>query len=100
MEYEHVKKYTKIYEDHSALIESLSKELEKFKEHQKEFKKLEKYYYSEEFTKDHDASNRGEIPETINQGILTEDAIYDLLGDNYFMAKDLLDVANDIIQNR
>ena len=50
--------------------------------------------------KDYEASNKGEIPDDIIQGILTEDAIYDLLGDNYFMAKDLLNLANDIIQGK
>lgn len=100
MDYKHIDQYTKIYEDHKELIENLAKSLEEFKEHQKELNKLEKYYYSEEFMKDYDASNKGEIPDDIIQGILTEDAIYDLLGDNYFMAKDLLDLANDIIQDK
>ncbi|WP_073997709.1 DUF4298 domain-containing protein [Anaerococcus urinomassiliensis] len=100
MDYKHIDQYTKIYEDHKELIENLAKSLEEFKDHQKELNKLEKYYYSEEFMKDYDASNKGEIPDDIIQGILTEDAIYDLLGDNYFMAKDLLDLANDIIQDK
>lgn len=100
MDYKYIDEYTKIYEDHKKLIESLSNELEKFKAHQKDLEKLEKYYYSEQFMKDYDASNKGEISSEIIQGILTEDAIYDLLGDNYFMAKDLLDLANYIIQDK
>lgn len=98
MDYQHIRDLTKIYEDHEKLVENLNKELEKFRAHQDELKKLEEYYYSENFMKDHDASNKGEIPSEINQGILTEDAIYDLLGDNYFAAKEMLDIANDIIQ--
>ena len=100
MEYKHIDEYTKIYEDHKILLDNLNKSLEEFRNHQEELNKLEKYYYSEEFMKDYDASNKGEIPDDIIQGILTEDAIYDLLGDNYFMAKDLLDLANDIIQDK
>lgn len=100
MDYKHINEYTKIYEDHKILLDNLSKALEEFEDHQEELNKLEKYYYSEEFMKDYEASNKGEIPDDIIQGILTEDAIYDLLGDNYFMAKDLLNLANDIIQGK
>ena len=98
MDYNHIVNLTKIYEDHTVLVEDLNKELEKLRSHLKELKKLEEYYYSDDFKKDYDASNRGEIPSDINQGILTEDAIYDLLGDNYFLAKEMLDIANEIIQ--
>lgn len=100
MDYKYIDEYTKIYEDHKKLIDSLSKEFKKFKDHQKELNKLEKYYYSEQFMRDYDASNKGEIPDDIIQGILTEDAIYDLLGDNYYIARELLDLANDIIQDK
>ena len=100
MDYKHIEEYTKIYEDHKKLIENLANELEKFKNHQDELYRLEKYYHSQAFMDDYDASNNGEISDDINQGILTEDAIYDLLGDNYYMARDLLDLANDIIQDK
>lgn len=100
MDYNHVLEMTEIYEEHKKLLDKLSSSLEEFKNHQKELEKLEKYYYSEKFMEDYDASNKGEIPDDINQGILTEDAIYDLLGDNYYMARELLDLANYIIQDK
>lgn len=100
MDYNHVVEMTEIYEEHKNLLDKLSSSLEEFKNHQKELEKLEKYYYSEKFMEDYDASNKGEIPDDINQGILTEDAIYDLLGDNYYMARELLDLANYIIQDK
>lgn len=100
MDYKHVVEMTEIYEEHKKLLDKLSSSLEEFKNHQKELEKLEKYYYSDKFMEDYDASNKGEIPDDINQGILTEDAIYDLLGDNYYMARELLDLANYIIQDK
>lgn len=100
MDYDYIIELTKIYENHKKLTEDLSKALNDFRDHQADLEKLEKYYYSEEFMKDYDASNKGEIPSEINQGILTEDAIYDLLGDNYYMARELLDLANYIIQDK
>ena len=100
MDYKYIEDYTKIYEDHKTLIEKMSDSLREFKDHQKELEKLEKYYYSDQFHKDYDASNKGEIKGIDNLGILTEDAIYDLLGDNYYMARELLDLANYIIQDK
>lgn len=100
MNYDHIVELTKIYEDHKELTDKLADALKDFRDHQKELEKLEKYYYSEDFMRDYDASNKGEIPSEINQGILTEDAIYDLLGDNYYMAREMLDLANYIIQDK
>lgn len=100
MDYDYIIELTKIYEDHKKLTDKLCNALQEFKDHQKELEKLEKYYYSEDFMKDYDASNKGEFPSDINQGILTEDAIYDLLGDNYYMAREMLDLANYIIQDK
>ncbi|MBM0045815.1 DUF4298 domain-containing protein [Anaerococcus sp. DFU013_CI05] len=100
MDYDYINEMTQIYEDHKNLTNKLNQALQEFKDHQKELEKLEKYYYSDKFSNDYDASNKGEIPSEINQGILTEDAIYDLLGDNYYMARELLDLANYIIQDK
>lgn len=100
MDYKYIEDYTKIYDDHKKLIDNLCNALGEFRDHQKDFEKLESYYYSEQFHKDYDASNRGEIKGIDNLGILTEDAIYDLLGDNYYMARELLDMANYIIQDK
>ncbi len=100
MDYDYIVELTKIYEDHKKLTEKLDKALNDFKSHQKKLEELERYYYSEKFRDDYDASNKGEIPSEINQGILTEDAIYDLLGDNYYMAREMLDLANYIIQDK
>ena len=100
MNYDNIVELTKIYEDHKKLTDKLADVLKDFRDHQKELEKLEKYYYSEDFMRDYDASNKGEIPSEINQGILTEDAIYDLLGDNYYMAREMLDLANYIIQDK
>lgn len=100
MDYNHIVEMTEIYEEHKKLVDKTCNALQEFKDHQKELEKLEKYYYSDKFMKDYDASNKGEISSDINQGILTEDAIYDLLGDNYYMAREMLDLANYIIQDK
>ena len=49
--------------------------------------------------RDLDESNEGKIDPQISQGIFSEDLVYDLLGDNYYLAVDMLELATDIIKN-
>lgn len=100
MDYQYLNELNEIYDKHSKLIEDLKKALYAFNDNQDSYRRLVNYYYSEDFTKDMDASNRGEIATDINQAILTEDAIYDLMGDNYYTGLALLEVANDLLQEK
>ena len=99
MEFKHIEEYTEIYENHKQDIEEFRASLEKLQESYKEYRKLVDYYDSEQFIIDFNKSNNNEIDPEINQWILTEDAIYDLIGDNYHLAIDLLTVATDMIKN-
>lgn len=100
MDFTYLNELNDIYDNHKKVIEDLKKTLEAFEDHQEEYKKLVSYYYSDQFTKDMDASNRGEIEDDINQAVLSEDAIYDLMGDNYYIGLALLEAANDVLQDR
>ena len=48
---------------------------------------------------DLDKSNQGKIDPEISQGIFSEDLVYNLLGDNYYLAVDMLELATEIIKN-
>ena len=74
--------------------------LDKLENDREDFDKLVEYYYSDQFQKDYDDSNEGKIDSSINQGILTEDAIYDLMGDDYYLALRFLNLANKMIQHQ
>ncbi len=100
MDYEYLKKHTKTYEKYGELLEKINNILDELEENREGFDKLVEYYYSEQFQKDYDDSNQGKIDSDINQGILTEDAIYDLMGDDYYLALRFLDLANKMIQQR
>lgn len=45
-----------------------------------DLKKLEQYYETD-WIRDYEADERGEIPSDLKRGILSEDALYDLLYD-------------------
>lgn len=100
MDYEYLKKHTETYEKYGELIGKINNILDELEENREDFDKLVEYYYSEQFQKDYDDSNQGKIDSDINQGILTEDAIYDLMGDDYYLALRFLDLTNKMIQQK
>ena len=100
MDYKHIEKYTQTYENYKELLGKINEILDQLDKDREDFDKLVEYYYSEQFRKDFDDSNEGKIDPTINQGILTEDAIYDLMGDDYYLALRFLDLANGMIQQK
>ena len=100
MDYKHIEKYTQTYENYKELLGEINEILDQLDKDREDFDKLVEYYYSEQFKKDFDDSNEGKIDPSINQGILTEDAIYDLMGDDYYLALRFLDLANRMIQQK
>lgn len=94
-----IKEMEEILNKNSKAVKDFRKALEKFKESQKDYRKLSAYYSSEEYMRDLDESNKGKIDPKISQGIFSEDLVYDLLGDNYYLAVDMLELATEIIKN-
>ncbi|MDU4378372.1 MAG: DUF4298 domain-containing protein [Anaerococcus vaginalis] len=94
-----IKEMEEILNKNTKEVEDFRKALEKFKNSQKDYKKLSDYYSSEEYMKDLEESNQGKIDPEISQGIFSEDLVYDLLGDNYYLAVDMLELATEIIKN-
>ena len=99
MEIEKVKEYQDIYDKHLSTINQVQKSLKLLKKSQKEYKKLLDYYYSEQFTKDFDDSNTFPIPDGMDLGILSEDAIFDLIGENYNLGIELMEIGLKIIKD-
>lgn len=88
-----------ILNKHGEIIEEFNRVLDKFKESQKDYRKLIAYYSSSEYMKDLEDSDLGKIDPNIKQGIYSQDLIYNLLGDNYQTAIKMLDIGLDIIKN-
>lgn len=73
----------------AAAVEELRAALEKYREIQPRLKALERYYGSALWTADHDADSAGELPADLPRGVLSEDALYDLLCDNDHLRQEL-----------
>lgn len=82
----------------NKVIEEFRAALEKFENERESIKKLSKYY-TEKWMDDYNLAENGEIDPEMPQGVLSEDALYDMLGDNYYLGLDLLKLATDIITN-
>lgn len=59
--------------------------------------KLSDYYYSNQWREDYNASNRGEIPPHIPHGVLSEDLVYNALGELHCTAIAYLKLVTQII---
>ncbi len=65
----------------AAAAEALSEALDRFGEVQEDIRILEDYYQSPAWRRDFEDDEAGLIPKDLPRGVLSEDAIYDLLTD-------------------
>ena len=59
---------------------------------------LAKYYHSEEWRKDFDDDNNGLLPKDLKRGVLSEDAVYDVLNGNNKLLAESLEVIAKILR--
>ncbi|MEL3908118.1 MAG: DUF4298 domain-containing protein [Treponemataceae bacterium] len=96
--FKHISYFENILNEQIEIIEKVNKLLNKIKSSQKEYKKLTKYYYSEQRDDDLIADEKGEIPPSIKRGVLSEDGIYNLITDYQQTAIEMLEVATAMIK--
>ena len=97
-DFKHVSQMEGILDRHSALLEQMSDLLERFDKSQEEYKQLREYYHSEQYLIDMEQADRGNIPAGVKCGVLSEDAVYNMIGNNYDTAVRMLEVATGILK--
>ncbi len=70
-----------VLNDSAAAAEALSAALDAYEALLPQMQALEAYYTGPQWLDDHDADAKGLIPQDLRRGVLTEDAVYDLLID-------------------
>lgn len=78
-------------------LKKFEKALSDLKNAQADLQKLEEYYYNG-WAEDLEADRRGEISNGINRGILSEDAIYNLLGESRSIGVEMIKVAIKMVE--
>ena len=89
----HLNKYAQVLAD-------AQKALEQLEQSQTEYIQLRDYYTGQGFFDDLEYSNSPEFPENIACGVLSEDAVYDLMGEHFETAINLLDLSSSMLKER
>lgn len=76
-------------------VAQLAAALESYKAVLPQLKALIEYYQSPLWMQDYDADHAGLLPAQLCRGVLTEDALWDLLGDNARLLEELKTLAGD-----
>ena len=86
----------KCLDDSRRAIDSLAHALEMYRDVQGKIIELSSYYGGEDWRKDFADDEAGRLPADLKRGVLSEDAVYDLLSDN----REILDDMAWIIRER
>ena len=70
-----------ILDEAAAAVSSLAGALEKYSAVQDRLQELIAYYDSEQWRQDFEDDSAGKLPKTLKRGVLSEDAVYNLLSD-------------------
>ncbi len=82
---ERIKRFEKYLNDAKEVLAQYETALERFIAVQPKIDELERYYTSEEWRSDFEADERGELPDDLPRGVLSEDGIDELLDLNDYL---------------
>ena len=86
--------------DYAKTLEDTKKAVDRLKEYQDSYIQLRDYYSSQAYFDDLDLSNQADFPSDLPCGVLSEDAVYDLLDEHFQMGVELLEIATKMIKER
>ena len=92
---ERISHMEKCLDDSRVAIDRLSRALEEYRNVQGKIRELEGYYNGE-WRNDFEDDEAGKLPPELKRGVLSEDAVYDLLSDD----REILDDMAGIIRER
>ena len=77
-----IKKMEEILDNANRIMDELEGKFEELREYQGKIKELEEYYTGEDWKEDFELDEEGKLPEDLKRGVLSEDAVYDMLERN------------------
>lgn len=92
---ERIKRMEKALDTCTEAVKNLSEAVGAYAEAQSQFQSLTAYYCSPNWLEDLDADREGALPRDLKRGVLSEDAVYDLVTDNDM----LLSMLHEITEN-
>ena len=97
---ERIKKMESYLDEAGAVIAELAEAMDKYEKIQSKYYKLENYYGSTKWIDDYEADEAGKLPADLKRGVLSEDAVYDLITDNHELAVRMLKAITAALENR
>ena len=97
---ERIQKMEKHLNKYSQVLARAQEALAELERCQSDYIQLRDYYIGQEFFDDIEFSNGPDFPENIACGVLSEDAVYDLMGEHFETALQLLDLSSAMLKER
>ena len=95
---ERIKQMEKCLDVSAQAAAKLSAALDEYEAAQKQYKKLSDYYGSAQWMRDHEADEAGKLPRDLKRGVLSEDAVYDLIIENRELVIRMLKLATAALE--
>ncbi|MBQ1307624.1 MAG: DUF4298 domain-containing protein [Erysipelotrichaceae bacterium] len=93
-----IQEMEKLLNECRKVLDDCDKALSDFRSIQQKIGKLEAYYTGRKWIKDYEDYEAGKIPKDLPCGVLSEDAVYDLLTENRDLILEMLELAKDRIR--
>lgn len=97
---ERIQKMEKHLNKYSQVLARAQEALSELERYQSDYIQLRDYYTGQEFFDDLEFSNGPDFPKNIACGVLSEDAVYDLMGEHFEIAINLLDLSSAMLKER
>lgn len=82
----------------SELFKQLDNILDKVEANIPNYRKLDNYYSSKYWFEDEKSYSKGELPEDLRCGVLSEDLAYNLFGENQNLAIRMIEIATKMLK--
>ena len=89
---ERIEEMEQCLEASQKAVAAMQEALEDYEAVQPAFKKLCDYYGSVRWMNDFEADEAGKLPKELKRGVLSEDAVYDLIVEHHEMTSRLLNI--------
>lgn len=99
MDYKHIEELEQLRVSYEQLIHQAEELLDTLDSHKEDYITLRDYYTSEQREQDLLADEQGLIPPSLKRGILSEDELYDLMGDYRETAFRMIELGTQMLRN-
>ncbi len=79
---ERIRKMESYLDEAGTAVAELTEAMDRYEKIQSKYYKLENYYGSSKWIDDFEADEAGKLPADLKKGVLSEDAVYDLITDH------------------